>query len=281
MSTATIVDLATLLFMLILGGLGFWRGIVKESMISGALLFGVVLAATWDERWGTWLATNSTLEPSGAVFVIRAACILASASVFGYIGCHLADIPPADMPGRIGGFIVGLLNAVLLIAILVPAAWLLVLTDRQRTWIDQSHGLDWMQRNPDWLILIVGGIGLLIVAAAILVRRRRAAYLPAIAERPGSSGYQPRRAEQPLAPEAVKIDPTPGAGIYSSWNVAPSAAATVPLTRVADPTDGTDRNGAQSAIPSPSAESIRCISCGERISAEDRFCPRCGRLLVH
>jgi len=62
-STATIVDLATLLFMLILGGLGFWRGIVKESMISGSLLFGVVLASAWDERWGTWLATNSTLEP--------------------------------------------------------------------------------------------------------------------------------------------------------------------------------------------------------------------------
>jgi uncharacterized membrane protein required for colicin V production len=284
--TPEIIDIATVVVVAVIGAFGFWRGIVKEFLITAGILIGAFVAFTWETRWANWLAENTTFDADSALFAVRAGLIFLGALLFGYIGSYLADLPPADMPGRVGGFIVGCVNGVLLIALLGLPLYALISADL-RADVDQTRVLDWMLANGDWLVLGSAGAGVFVLLCSLITRRRRAAYLPVTATRPGSSGYQPRRGDQPLAPEAEKIDPVPDPSSYGTWNIGSPTSATVPLQRVADPTQGTDRPAPGSAVqpgypPPPSGEEIvRCISCGERISPDDRFCPRCGRLLVH
>jgi uncharacterized membrane protein required for colicin V production len=283
-----IVDGAVVLATILLGLAGFWRGIIKESLITGSLTIGNLVAISWTERWATWLADNSKLGQDTARFTIIAVLVLGSAIVFGYITASIAGLPPADMPGRIGGFILGCTNAVLAISFLVPPAVALVLTTDQQATLTNTRIADWISANPDWILLAAAGVGLVLVLGGINIRRRRAAFLPTAAQRPGSSGFKIRRS-QPLAPEAEKIAPGPVPTAYSSWSNAAPFTDTVPLGRVSDPSRTGDRPNALPVDPNYAGfpvgastdESVRCISCGERISDNDRFCPRCGRLMVH
>lgn len=276
--TPEIIDIVTVAAVVIIGAFGFWRGVVKELLITSGLLVGTLLGTFWEDRWTDWLARNTTFNQDSADVAVRAALLFFGALLFGYVGAYLADLPPADLPGRLGGFIIGCINGTLLVALLGQPIYRILSVD-MRADVDQTRVLDWMLKDADWLVFGAVAAGLVVLIGAFITKRRRAAYLPATAVRPGSSGYQPRRADQPLAPEAEKIDPA----AYGTWNIASPTQATVPLQHVADPTAGTDRpvTADSGFAPGPSEEVIRCISCGERISADDRFCPRCGRLLVH
>ncbi len=53
--TPEIIDLAVITVCVLMGIAGFWRGVVKESLISAALLFGLVVGLEWGNRWGTWI----------------------------------------------------------------------------------------------------------------------------------------------------------------------------------------------------------------------------------
>ena len=284
-----ILDGALALAALLFGAAGFWRGIAKEALITGALVIGQLLALAWETRWSAWLVRNTDLGLDAATFTIFAASVIGSAILFGYIGAWVAGFPPADLPGRLGGLALGLTNAALIYAFLLPVARIRLLSISQERIVAQTRLARQIADNPDWIMLFAVGIGLILMGTCLSVRRRRAAILPAGAVRPGASGFQVRRA-QPLAPEAEKIDPgarlSPAA--YAAWSSATPFSDTVALNRVSDPSLERDRPngqpGSQSGhydSPRQPEETVRCISCGERITESDRFCPRCGRLLVH
>jgi hypothetical protein len=211
--------------------------------------------------------------------------------LLGYVGCTIAGLPPADLPGRFGGLVLGAANAVLVITILIARARQLVLDRQQRETLTETRIGDWLSRNVDWVLLAIVAAAVALVAFGWINRRRRLAVVAVGGAPPaGASGFRIRRSA-PLAPEAEKIDGSlrpQGQSHLGSWPDSPHLVDTVPITRVSDPSRHTDRPVAPEEsrmsiageLQSVGAETFRCVSCGERITENDRYCPRCGRLLI-
>jgi hypothetical protein len=284
--TPEIIDLAILGATLLLAAAGFWRGVAKEVFISASLLLSYLITLEWAARWGRWVGDNSGLSTSEGQYATIVATMAAVTVVLGYIGCTIAGLPPADLPGRLGGAILGAANTVFVVSVLIERARQLVLDAGQRRTLVETRAGQWLSANADWVILGMAGAGLAIVIGGGVNRRRRLAIVTAAGPpQSGASGFRVRRAS-PLAPEAEKIA---GAGSpFAAWPDSPSMADTVPLTRVTDPSQHTDRPAPTSeasrpfdpGFPPSRTEVIRCVSCGERITENDRYCPRCGRLLI-
>jgi hypothetical protein len=289
--TSEIIDIAIVGAVILLGAAGFWRGIVKELFISASLLLGWVVSLEWAARWGRWVGDQSSLSTAEGQYVVLVATIAALTVVLGYVGCTIAGLPPADLPGRIGGFVLGAANAILVITILIARARQLVLDSAQRETLAETRIGNWLAGHIEWVILAITASGVVLVIFGLVNRRRRLAIVTVAGAPPaGASGFRVRRSA-PLAPEAEKIDgsvrgsETPALG---SWPESANLVDTVPLTRVRDPSRHTDRpvareisqTSARDVSPASRTEVIRCVSCGERITENDKFCPRCGRLLI-
>jgi hypothetical protein len=283
--TPEIVDIAITGAVLLLAAAGFWRGVAKELFISASLLLGYVLTLEWAARWGTWIGDKTRFETAEGQYVAIVGTLLLLTLLIGYLGCNVAGLPPADLPGRFGGLVLGAANALFAIAILITRSEQLVLDRDQRNTLADTRVGEWLSGNFDWLMLGIAASALLVLVVSLFSRRRRSAIVSVITPPPaGSSGFKVRRGA-PLAPEAEKIT---GSGSFGGWPDTTGMAHTVPLTRVGDPSRFTDRPAPvqpaseeiQIAFPPSQQEVIRCVSCGERITESDRFCPRCGRLLV-
>jgi uncharacterized membrane protein required for colicin V production len=283
--TPQIIDIAIAGAIVLLGAAGFWRGVVKELFISASLLFAWVVSLEWAARWGRWLGDQtSSLSTSEGQYVVIVGTIALTTLFLGYIGCTVAGLPPADLPGRLGGLVLGAANSVFVITILITRARQLVLDTDQRQTLEETRIGDWLSSNVDWVVLALLGTGVLLVISGLINRRRRLAVVTLAGAPPaGASGFKVRRGAT-LAPEAEKIPASNAA--FGAWPE--HAADTVPITRVPDPSRYTDRPAvaektvvsAQPGFPPSREEVIRCVSCGERITENDRFCPRCGRLLI-
>ena len=283
-STANVIDVAIVGTALLLGIAGFWRGVAKEIYISGSILLGYVLAVQWAVRWGDWVGDQSRLTRDEGVFAISVALVLVMSVVVGYIGCTMAGLPPADAPGRAGGLVLGVTNAVFVTAVVLDWARRLVLSQARLQTLDETRVGSRLGENLDWVVLCGTVAAMTVVVAAWQVRRRRTLIVTAAtAQRQADSGFRFRR-EAPLAPEAEKIERHAGTSV--AWTVPAAYAETAPLTRVADLSARNDRPimdaGRVDANPAlwRTDEVVRCISCGERIGDDDKFCPRCGRQLT-
>ena len=284
LDTKHIIDIAILSATLLLGIAGFWRGIAKEVFLSAGALIGYSLAIQWSGRWGSWLADGTRLSALEATFAVAVATLLAVLVLVGYIGCALAGLPPADVPGRLGGFVVGATNGAFVIAVILDWARGRVLNDNRAETLQSTEVGRRLGENPEWVLLGATAVALvLLVASWQVARRRRPIVGVAGAPRPGESGFRLRR-ESPLAPEPEKIERQPGT--TSAWSIPAAYAETAPLTRVTDPSTSGDRplrEVGQTELNlafERSAITDRCISCGARIGDDDKFCPRCGRQLT-
>jgi hypothetical protein len=290
--TSQIIDIAIAGAVILLGAAGFWRGVVKEVFISASLLLAYIVTLEWAPEWGKWIGEQTSFSVAEGQYAAIVATLAVLTVILGYVGCTIAGLPPADLPGRFGGLLLGVVNAVLAITILVARARQLVLDGSQRETLSETRIAQWLAANPDWVVLSISACAFIIVIGGLVNRRRRLAVIAGAGPPPGgASGFKIRRSS-PLAPEAEKIDRSPDredSSRLGSWPVAPELVDTVPLTRVGDPSRRTDRSytpestryglGAEGATSSR-AEVIRCVSCGERITEKDRYCPRCGRLLI-
>ena len=289
--TPEIIDIAIVGAVVLLAAAGFWRGVVKELFISASLLLAYTVTLEWAARWGRWIGDQSSLSTAEGQYAAVAATLFLLTFVLGYVGCTIAGLPPADLPGRLGGLVLGAANALFLIMILIARARQLVLDSAQRQTLGETRIGDWLSGSLDWVILALAGIGIALVAGALMNRRRRLAVVTAAGTpQAGASGFRIRRGVA-LAPEAEKIDANVvrgSASALSSWPESPNMADTVPLVRVGDPSRRADRpapsnSSANSFEFGPATgreEVMRCVSCGERITENDRYCPRCGRLLI-
>lgn len=282
LSTRHIIDLAIVGAALLLGVAGFWRGVAKEVFISAGALLGYSLALEWSARWGGWIGDVTRLSSREGTFAAAVAMLIAGSILVGYFGCAVASLPPADGPGRLGGFILGATNAVFVVAVLLDWAQRLVLHPERAETLRTTEVGRRLSAGSDWVLLAVAGVAWILVLGAWQVRKRRRPIVSVGgAPRPGESGFQLRR-DAPLAPEPEKLE-RPAA---STWSIPATFAETAPLTRVADPSARTDRQVVDGAlVEAPSGYertevALRCPSCAERIGGEDRYCLRCGRQLI-
>lgn len=288
-TTPEIIDIVALSLILLMGLLGSWRGVVKELFISVAVLLSLMVSSQWSMEWADRLAGQFDMDPADAELFIRVMILIVGPVFIGYVASVNAGIPPADVPGRVGGFIVGAINAVVLISALSTTVYALQLSDAQRQTIQDTRLISAMIDDFDLIILVIAALALVLAFASATIRRRRMSILgPSESNRPAASGFQIRR-DKPLAPEAEKIETTSakGYGTGMGRSTGTPLGETVPITRVSDPSSSLDRpvpaSGSRSdgdaAIPI-NAEAVRCLSCGERLTDDDKFCPRCGRSLV-
>lgn len=291
MNTSQFIDIAIAGAVILLAVAGFWRGVVKELFISASLLLAYILTLEWAADWGRWVGDQSRLSVAEGQYVVIVATLAVLTIILGYVGCTIAGLPPADLPGRFGGLLLGAANAILAITILVARARQLVLNDGQRQTVSETQVARRLAANPEWVFLALTACAFVVVIGGLINRRRRLSVITFAGPPPGgASGFKIRRST-PLAPEAEKLDRSAvgeDASRLGAWPAAPELVDTVPLTRVGDPSRHTDRPFA-SELPrfggeindqSDRVEVIRCISCGERITEKDRYCPRCGRLLI-
>jgi uncharacterized membrane protein required for colicin V production len=284
LGTPHIIDFAILGAALLYGVAGFWRGVAREVFISASLLLGNALAVQWSPRWGEWVADHSRLALDESVFAVAVATLVVVSVLMGYVGCTMAGLPPADAPGRVGGLVIGATNGVFFIAVILDWARALVLSTARRQTLQASEIGSRLSENIDWVLLATTLVAVAVVVVSWQVRRRRILIVSvAPGPRQADSGFRFRRGS-PLAPEAEKIERQTGS--VSEWSVPATFAETAPLTRVPDPSIRSDRAVAEprqvDANPAlwRTEEVVRCISCGERIGDDDKFCPRCGRQLT-
>lgn len=283
LGTPEIIDLLLVGGILILGALGAWRGVVKETFISGALLLGLVVSQQWTSEWSSRVEDWFNVSGTTAELAVRIAIPIVVSLSIGYVAGVNAGLPPSDAPGRLGGFVVGALNAVMLAAIIGSAIYDLKLNPGDQATVASTRLARALILDFDRVVLAILAVALLLTIASVWIRKRRMAILvPAGGTRVASSGYQIRR-DRPLAPEAEKIE----TGAPSEGH--DPLGETVPISRVADssrvhdrppPTQTSWRVPTREDEIAASQEVVRCVSCGERLSADDRFCPRCGRSLV-
>lgn len=286
-----IVDIAIGGAVLFLAAAGFWRGLLRELFISASLLLAYLVTLSWAARWGSWIGGERTrLSTAEGQYLAYAGTIVLTILLLGYVGSMLASLPPADLPARVGGAVLGAANALFLITILIVRARQLLLDPNQRQTLADTRVGDWLSGNLDWVLLALAGTGFGLFVGGLMNRRRRLAVITMAGPPPvGASGFRVRRSA-PLAPEAEKIDRSPmgSPAAIGGWPEAAGMADTVPITRVSDPSRHTDRPAgarrpsevAEKRSPFPREQVMRCVSCGERVTEDDRYCPRCGRLLI-
>ena len=293
--TPFVLDAVLLLVLLLASIGGLWRGIRREIYVSLGVLLGYALSISWARSWSAHLRDVWSLSVDRSHFLVATLFLIVPMLVAGMLGPRAAEHRPPDFAGRVGGALLAIVN--LVVAATLIGRWarqdLLGPADEQDVRATRIVG-----RMTDELGLVLLGAavaGLVLLLASLWVKgRRRAQFHRATPIRPPDARVH-RREQPTLAPEAEKVEPrTTGLGGWASRaSSRPSdAAATVPIPVV---TDASRSNGGQTGhdVRESSAsewltvtravgraESIaRCLSCGERLTESDRFCPRCGRSL--
>ena len=288
---------AILLLVLLLGSIGgLWRGIRRELYVSLGLLSGYALSVSWANALTRDLRDVWSISVDRAHFLVSTAFIVVPMLVVGVLGPRAAEHRPPEFAGRVGGALLSIVN--LLTAAALVGRWArqdLLGADDERD-LRATRILDHVTDELGLVVLGAAAAGLALLLAALWVRgRRRSQFRQATPIRAADARVH-RRDQPTLAPEAEKVEPrTTGLGGWASRSSArPSdAAATVPIPVVSDMSragGGRSGNGAGEQSTSewltvtrsePRGESdARCLTCGERLTESDRFCPRCGRSLV-
>lgn len=293
--TPFVLDAVLLLVLLLASIGGLWRGVRREIYVSVGLLLGYALAVSWADPWAADLRDVWSLSADRAHFLVATAFVVVPMLVAGTLGPRAAEHRPPEFAGRVGGALLAIVN--LLVAATLVGRWarrdLLGPADERDVRATRILG-----RVTDELGLVLLGaaaVGLVLLAASLWVRgRRRAQFRRATPVR--AADARVHRREQPaLAPEAEKVEPrTTGLGGWGARAAArpTDAAATVPIPVVTDPSRANGGSVGHDLRDNPTSEWLtvtrseargesipRCLSCGERLTESDRFCPRCGRSL--
>jgi hypothetical protein len=315
MTNAIILDVLLVLIVLLSMPLGFWRGVNREIFVAAAILLGMTLAATWNERWGgrvaDWLSTGHAMGR----FLAAMGLIGVSTLIIGYGGGALAARGARiGRWGRLTGAALAAATGVVLLALALRY------TDQD---LSGTYSLDvlhdgmisgFLIEHFTWILAALGGAAVLtvIVGAIVLVVFPPGADLPAVEAVPppdrGDSLRDRRRPVRlPQDPEGGKFEPEGKLGAE-----APSIAQSAPMGTI-DPARWSADRTSPAWTPSPWRASLpaessngetgrrlggrewirrepldegpdvqgrrtrRCERCGQAIGSDDIYCPRCGR----
>lgn len=295
MSNAVILDLLFIVFLLLFSLIGFWRGVVKEGMAAGGIVFGALLADSWSPRLGSLVANLLNITQNASRFLAIESLIVSFALVVGYGSGSLLVAPVRGIGRRLGGAVLGAINGALLLAFSLRAAHDEISRVSTQRLLDDSS-VAWLLINRfNWFLLAIAGIVLVLLFGRLVTERetglesrqherfneRRSARLPAPSE---EGKLEPRDRGFDAATERFAAD-APALG-----NLVPMPAgfSRIDVDR-ARPVPARDdehadewrviRFSSEATAPISAPRERRCPDCGTELSDEDAFCPSCGHSL--
>lgn len=300
MSTSLILDVSFGLLALLFLPIGYRRGVQREVFVTAGVLAGAQLSASWARPWGSDVADAIDVRTGIGAFAVSAAFIVGAAVVLGYGGSGAAN--PRD-PGRWGravGALLAVANGTLVAAYLLRDIERFLADAATERALARSRVADVLLRQFGWVVVGMAALGALAVAVVLLRRRDSAVTLaPAVSAAwdPPPLATSPRKPRLGWGTDEGKVEPARRAFDSASGRFAadaPSLHATMPMAPVAPPPDRAgnwrgdrsewmeiaprDPNGwAPRAADPPVPTGPRCAGCGEALTPEDMFCPRCGR----
>jgi uncharacterized membrane protein required for colicin V production len=299
MSNAVILDLLFIIFVLLFSLIGFWRGVVKEGMAAGGILFGALLADNWSTRVGATGSNLLNITQNAGRFLAIETLIVAFALVVGYGGGSLMAPPARGIGRRLGGAVLGAINGALLLAFSLRAAHAEIGRASAQRLLDESRLSWWLINRFNWFLLVVAAVVLALVFGRLINERetaadraapsrrseRRAARLPAPSERgklePMARGFDP-------STERFAAD-APGFGDLMPAPAMPESLSTdrarLGRDRVRDAPAGESSSDEWRVIrfsndltaPLPTPNPRRCPRCDADLSDNDAYCPGCGQ----
>jgi uncharacterized membrane protein required for colicin V production len=188
---------------------GMRRGSIKEGPVLVGVLLGALLVEFWAERWGQALSTRSGLLIDTAELMVALGLLLGTALFSGYGSSTLLKRSPLKGPTRIGGAVLGLLNAGLLVS------FTLLYTLRfyyNVGAVDQLPDDNWIKagivgsRMVQFIDLVLLGAAAGLAVAAVLMATIRFARL---VSRPAPAPAKPAPKPQYTAPRPQPTQPAP------------------------------------------------------------------------
>ena len=172
MSIYLVLDLLLLLLIVLFAPIGYWRGPVKELLVTFGVLFGILLADFWARPWGRDLAELTSIGESGGAFVIAMAFMVSVTFTLGYgVG---AAIAPTDFrpPARAIGAVVALFNGMLLVSFSLQYVRVFLLSDATEEALDDSYVVQFLLDQIGWVLLLAALIGWPLLLVVLITGRR-------------------------------------------------------------------------------------------------------------
>jgi uncharacterized membrane protein required for colicin V production len=173
MSIFLVLDILLILLIALFTPIGFWRGPVKELLVSLGVLFGILLADYWARPWGRDLSDVSDLTDGSGAFIVAMTFLVASTFILGY-GAGAALGPSIhSTQARLIGAAVAALNGMLLLSFALQYVRLYLLSDSNEESLEDSYVAQFLLDQIGWVLLgaALAAVPLLLY---ILISGRRA-----------------------------------------------------------------------------------------------------------
>lgn len=141
---------------------GFWRGGVKEAILSGSILAGAVLGNAFAVRWGSEVADLLGSRDAVGETVLAEALLWGSVAILGYVGGATVRLVGLSLVGRIAGSVLALFNGLLLLGYSLRFINILLLGHEPERWTEGGYIAGVLSRGTEEVLLlgtVVLGVG--------------------------------------------------------------------------------------------------------------------------
>jgi uncharacterized membrane protein required for colicin V production len=153
MSIFLVLDVLLILLIALFTPIGYWRGPVKELLVTLGVLFGILLADFWARPWGRDLSDLTDLTDGSGAFIVAMSFLVASTFILGYgFGAALGPAYHSKEARLLGAFIAAL-NGTLLLSFALQYVRLYLLSDANEESLDDSFVSQFLLDQIGWVLM--------------------------------------------------------------------------------------------------------------------------------
>lgn len=172
MSIYLVLDFLLLLLIALFAPIGYWRGPVKELLVTGGVFFGILLADFWARPWGRDLSDISSIGADGGAFIVAMAFLVTATFVLGY-GSGAAIAPAIFGSFARGlGAVIALFNGLLLVGFALQYVRVFLLAPSTEEALYDSYVVRFLLDQMGWVLLAVAMVAWPVLLGILIVGRR-------------------------------------------------------------------------------------------------------------